>query len=291
MTDVKEVLLEYICPGIGVILANAVFSAPVCSLQKALKAASLGDINPLPWVFMTGNCMGWVAYSILTSDLFVFAANAPGAILSLWLNFGVIKLEYVKRYRYESVPVLSKGVENIQNEESDEIFSIDSSLERKKKENPNELHELSSQEKMFIIVVTFWVFVFWVVSFCPLNDDEKQIVIGVIVNLNLIVFYAAPLSTIMTVISTKNAASIHTKLMTTCLFNAVFWLAYGFAITDPIIIIPNCLGLIFGIIQVLLWFWFPKTSTEDIVFGFDRDSSTANCDDESGSILNDNMIT
>ena len=64
---------------------------------------SLGNLNPTPWAFMTGNsdricivfsitwsisnflikimtgnCIGWIAYSYITLDLFVFFANAPG---------------------------------------------------------------------------------------------------------------------------------------------------------------------------------------------------------------------
>ena len=39
--------------------------APVKAVQDAVKRGHLGDLNPTPWAFMTGNCLGWVAYSFL----------------------------------------------------------------------------------------------------------------------------------------------------------------------------------------------------------------------------------
>ncbi len=50
---------------------------------------------------MTGTCSGWVAYSFLTKDPYVLAGSAPGLIVSLWLNFGAIKLQYNPDYEIE----------------------------------------------------------------------------------------------------------------------------------------------------------------------------------------------
>jgi len=46
---------------------------------------------------MTGNCLGWLAYGYYTYDPFVVAANLPGLVLSLWLNMGAAKLQYLER--------------------------------------------------------------------------------------------------------------------------------------------------------------------------------------------------
>jgi len=52
--EFETIVLQYICPGAGVILANAVFSSPVKSLTNALREGTLGELNPTPWAFMTG---------------------------------------------------------------------------------------------------------------------------------------------------------------------------------------------------------------------------------------------
>ena len=58
---------------------------------------TLGHINPTPWAVMTGNCIGWLIYSYLINNLFLFFANAPGLILSVWLNMAAAKLQYSDR--------------------------------------------------------------------------------------------------------------------------------------------------------------------------------------------------
>jgi solute carrier family 50 protein (sugar transporter) len=54
MADARTIILEYICPGIGVVLATQMFLAPYKDVQKAIRSGSLGELNPLPWVFMLG---------------------------------------------------------------------------------------------------------------------------------------------------------------------------------------------------------------------------------------------
>ena len=48
-------------------------------------------------ITIAGNCIGWVTYSFLIRNLFVFGANMPGLILSVWLNMAAAKLQYSDR--------------------------------------------------------------------------------------------------------------------------------------------------------------------------------------------------
>jgi len=93
------VIVEYVCPSLGVVMANALFAAPVRSLRHAVSCVGrLNDLNPVPWAFMTGNCIGWVAYAYVSDDIFVLSSNAPGLVLSLWLNVGASKLQYLEHH-------------------------------------------------------------------------------------------------------------------------------------------------------------------------------------------------
>jgi solute carrier family 50 protein (sugar transporter) len=65
MMDARVIILEYICPTLGMIVANQMFFAPYRDVQKAIARGSLGDLNPLPWAFMLGNCCGWCIYAFL----------------------------------------------------------------------------------------------------------------------------------------------------------------------------------------------------------------------------------
>ena len=71
--------------------------APFKDVREASMRGTLGHLNPTPWAVMTGNCIGWLTYSYLINNLFLFFANAPGLILSVWLNMAAAKLQYSDR--------------------------------------------------------------------------------------------------------------------------------------------------------------------------------------------------
>jgi solute carrier family 50 (sugar transporter) len=56
---------------------------------------------------------------------------------------------------------------------------------------------------------------------------------GFTANAILLVYYAAPLSTIFTVISTRSAATLNVPLAVMQLINGSTWCAYGLAKADP----------------------------------------------------------
>ena len=68
MTNILE---EHVCPIIGAILSTLTFAAPMRTLSECLKDGDLKSVNPMPWVFMTGNTIGWLAYSYVTLDIYV----------------------------------------------------------------------------------------------------------------------------------------------------------------------------------------------------------------------------
>lgn len=259
----ETIILKYICPGVGVILANAVFSSPVKSLSDALREGNLGDLNPTPWAFMTGNCIGWVAFSFLTSDIFVLSANAPGVVLSVWLNVGAAKLQYHEKYEAATSILLSNENSGLEDNILDsnllgDDLQKDIILTNESRIIQHNLNSLTSHEIILLSIIATWILVLTTISFIPFSHEEKILIIGITVNINLVVFFGAPLSSIYTVITTKNSSSIHRPLMITNTFNAIFWLLYGLAIMNLFIIIPNFIGFVFGIIQILLSLWYPK---------------------------------
>ena len=57
MPSTGFIIAEYACPTIGAILSTLTFAAPIKSLNISLKNGSLGNLNPTPWVFMTGTAL------------------------------------------------------------------------------------------------------------------------------------------------------------------------------------------------------------------------------------------
>jgi len=68
-----------------------------------------------------------------------------------------------------------------------------------------------------------------------------------------IILFGSPLSTLKTVIMTKNASSIPAPFTITCLLNCFFWSVFGlFEVHDFNIYFPNILGLASAIAQLFL---------------------------------------
>ena len=116
-------------------------------------------------------------------------------------------------------------------------------------------------EMIVVAVVLFWVSVISLLYFLQLNISQWKYVIGIITNINTCMFYGAPLSTIYTVLKQKDSSSIHRPTMVMNTLTAIFLTAFGFGVKDLIIIIPNGIGGILGIIQIFLRLVVPARSS------------------------------
>jgi Sugar efflux transporter for intercellular exchange len=105
-----------------------------------------------------------------------------------------------------------------------------------------------------------WLCVIAIISFTSRywNHRTNELIVGFTVNLNLVFFYGAPLSTIFTVLSTYESSSIHIPTMLLNTINGTFWCIYGIAVKDWFIAIPNGVGTLLGIVQILLCCFFPR---------------------------------
>ena len=304
----EYILLNLLCPSLGVILATLTFAAPIQSLQERLldvvqhaHGGSLGDLNPTPWAVMTGNCLGWIAYSFLTKDLFVLFANVPGFMISIWLNLGAIKLQYRTQYCvYEHCEQQRRRRHRhglmLDNDASANGQATQTTSEDIH-ENDQDDHELDVEidgtaassstvtvphERKVLWILLFWITVCSTVAHTPtLTNYQREQIVGYVVNINLCFFYFAPLTTMVEVCRTRSAASIHrpTTIMTCC--NSFFWLSYGLAVHDAFIYVPNGVGLGFGLMQVMLLCMFGSCCSK----GGTRGSNTNRDNDDARETL------
>ncbi|KAG2434714.1 hypothetical protein HXX76_007604 [Chlamydomonas incerta] len=68
----------------------------------------------------------------------------------------------------------------------------------------------------------------------------------------LMLYYFVPLSTMVQIVRTRNAASIYPPLAVTAIANGLMWTIYGFAVMDINLWLPNLFGSVIGVIQLLL---------------------------------------
>ena len=279
MASTKEIILEYVCPGLGVVMATFMFAAPARDLKAAIDKGDLGTLNPTPWGFMLGNCMGWVLYGILLKNMWIFFGNAPGLLISIWLNLGATKLLYhghhAKEMRESTVAFLEREDPwMLSTCSSNETNSTSSASEEKstnaegREDWATIIHRVTSQaapaparhEFVLMLVCTIWVVFGTILVFVDALDlDAKVLMIGFATNCFLVFFYGAPLSTIFQVLNERHTASIHIPTMVMNTMCSSFWCAYGFAIGDWFVAVPNGLGAGFGGIQIFLCITFPRS--------------------------------
>ncbi|KAL7506635.1 hypothetical protein ACHAXN_003887 [Cyclotella atomus] len=279
MLSAQEIVLQYVCPALGMIAANFMFAAPFNDVRQAVNHGTLGHLNPTPWAAMTGNCCGWVTYSYLIQNWFVFWANAPGFVLSIWLNMAAAKLQYCDRMsnnmRSSFVRLLesNRGSFVIREDQNADMSTEQKALKEVQNNNINSHEGVASfenmrtmaleiatgrieapapHEKVVVAVITVWVAIITAICFLDADKSQKELIVGIAVNINLLFFYGAPLSTIFAVLKTRDSSSIHrwTMLMNTA--NATFWTAFGFGTSDYFIMVPNGIGAILGVIQMIL---------------------------------------
>ena len=87
-------------------------------------------------------------------------------------------------------------------------------------------------------------------TFVLTTTHQRQLLTGYLGNVILVIFYAAPLSTLAEVLKSKSAASIYAPLSFLSALNGVLWVTYGLSVNDLFIAVPNAIGLLLAIIQL-----------------------------------------
>lgn len=273
-----DVLLVYACTFCGLALPCAMYAAPVTDLRRALRAGTLGKLNPTPWVWAMGNCFGWILYGYFHQNLIVAASAMPGLLISLYLNIGAIKLQYHALHkerwerdystRFGSCDTLSTvssdaDASSTSTSTCDDVqeSSCSVSLHKQKgvsqEATSNNLDSFVPQEKMLFKVTLAWTLVCIYAGWFA-NNTTASFVIGCIVNLVMLIFYGAPLHTLGKVVKSGDSSIIHRPSMVMSFSNAFFWAVYGMATNDIILYAPNALGCFLGAGQMILCLLYPS---------------------------------
>jgi len=104
-------------------------------------------------------------------------------------------------------------------------------------------------------------------SFVDLSQDGQQYLWGFTANAILVLYYTAPLSTVLTVVRTRNTASIYWPLSLMNCLNGSLWFGYGLAIGDYFIWVPNAAGALFGGCLLLLYLAMPSPKSRPTTGG------------------------
>ncbi|XP_021826074.1 bidirectional sugar transporter SWEET5-like [Prunus avium] len=124
----------------------------------------------------------------------------------------------------------------------------------------------SKRQKIFIALVAeviFFVIVVFVVLFCFHTTKGRSLIVGIICIVFNILMYASPLTIMKRVIKTKSVKYMPFYLSLASFLNGVVWVVYSLLKFDINILIPNGLGAISGVVQLILYATFYKTTRWD----------------------------
>jgi len=268
---------------------------------------------------MFGSCLAWVVYAMVNEvnigyKITMLLSNGPGLILSIYLNLCACKLQYQDymsgklkeefvKFLYEQGNTASLSIQQQQCGDSksisDEITTTrhnnNTSFIKSQKFSHliplvanlsvNDAISPANHEISVVIMSAFWLIVITCLVFIPMTAHTRTRIVAIIGNMLLVFFYAAPLSTIMTVLRTRSSATIHVPTMLLNTANSSFWFVYTLFQNDPWQYVANGIGSVVGLVQIVLACIFPNKYIEDDDFSdqselFDEESEllSKDCD-------------
>ena len=220
MSTVGDVFMKVVAPVIGLTLANVMFFSGVPAMLKCKKESSLGDMNPGPFPLILANCVGWMSYSLLIHDYFLFFGNAPASMVGMYftlVGYGLSPVGSKTRHQLELLVMGLMGA---------------------------------------MLAVVFYLGM--VTQDTNVSLTQKQTVMGLFCNFVLLIYYAVPLSTMREVLRTKNSKSLFFPMAAANTANGLAWFTYGVALNDPYLMAPNGIGAVLGLIQIVLIKTYPS---------------------------------
>lgn len=126
---------------------------------------------------------------------------------------------------------------------------------------------LPSEEKIrrailrsILLWIGFWASVAYVCVFLIPSHETVVTTLGVCACGVLCCLYGAPLSTLATVLRTRDSSSLYPPLVGIACFCSLLWTVYGLVIGDVFLWGPNCVGATLSLTQLALIAIFPRLS-------------------------------
>lgn len=104
---------------------------------------------------------------------------------------------------------------------------------------------------LLVVLAFYGVMIALALTVLPVN--KRSLFVGTIAAVLNTAMYAAPLAAMKNVIESKSVESMPFLLSLCTLINSCLWTIFGVLKKDPFIIVPNVLGVLFGIMQLALY--------------------------------------
>ncbi|KAK8953769.1 Bidirectional sugar transporter SWEET4 [Platanthera zijinensis] len=217
---------------VGNIISLGLFLSPLPTFIRIWKHKSVEQFSVIPYVATLMNCMLWVVYGlpiVHPHSTLVITINGSGT---------AIELSYIVLYL-----IFSRGARRLK------------------------------ALLLFVGAVAF-VAVVTVLALSLLHTHERRtLVVGILCVIFCVMMYLSPLSVMFfnltrgvqrMVIQTKSVEFMPLSLSVASFFNGLCWTIYALIRFDLFITIPNCLGLVFSMAQLVLFAVYYKSTKRQI---------------------------
>ncbi|KAK5812123.1 Bidirectional sugar transporter SWEET7 -like protein [Gossypium arboreum] len=208
----------------GNVIALFLFLSPVPTFIRIWKKGSVEQFSPVPYLATLVNCIVWVIYGLPMVH--------PNSVLVITINAAGTAIEVVFLTLFL-------------------IFC----------------HDKKKRLKVLLIIMVELIFMAALATLILTvlhTTQRRSIIVGIIAILFNVMMYAAPLSVMKLVITTKSVEYMPFFLSLASFANGVAWTTYAFLPFDPFIAVPNGVGTIFSLAQLLLYATYYK-STKRII--------------------------
>ncbi|KAJ3195349.1 hypothetical protein HK101_000461 [Irineochytrium annulatum] len=112
--------------------------------------------------------------------------------------------------------------------------------------------------EVILLGVSMAVYLLSAISFISLGEESAKLTLGFMTNVILVAFYGSPLTVMWEVVRERDSSGLNTAIAVTSLINSSLWVVYGQVIVDWFITVPNALGVIFSVTQLILLGIYPR---------------------------------
>ncbi|BAT89454.1 hypothetical protein LR48_Vigan08g026700 [Vigna angularis] len=115
-----------------------------------------------------------------------------------------------------------------------------------------------------LLLAVLGIFVIILVGSLQIDDSAmRRMFVGLLSCASLISMFASPLFIIRLVIRTKSVEFMPFYLSLSTFLMSISFFLYGLVSDDTFIYVPNGIGTVLGIVQLILYFYYKSSSTEN----------------------------
>ncbi|KAF4136675.1 Sugar efflux transporter for intercellular exchange [Phytophthora infestans] len=187
------------------------------------KTKTTGPSSILPVVMIFCNCYVWVLYAYLVDNILPLFVNCCFGMFTS-VVFGAIYYHYSK--------------------------------------DRTHIHKVCAITFAVLVIYAIY-YILGTTGVINQSDDAVEKLLGVVSDIVSLVMYASPLEAMKQVIQTKDATTLPIIISAIFLTNTTVWTVFAFADDDMFVVVPNAIGMLVCIAQVVLFVMYPPRNTTE----------------------------